>query len=100
MDTNKDTNENGNIGSNIIPDALLHTYEDADAYAGAFTYCNADAKFHRDPCAKLYIDARSKSYLHVDHDSKPDANPHADQDTNHDIHTNGNPAGMGDGRHP
>jgi len=52
-----DTNENGYIGSNIIPDALLHTYEDADAYADAFTYCNPDAKFHRDPCATLYLHA-------------------------------------------
>jgi len=52
-DDNPFTNEN--VGSDIIPDAKLHIYEGADG--DTFTYCNPDAKFHRDPCAKLYIHA-------------------------------------------
>jgi len=35
----------------------MDTNEDADSDTDAFTYCNPDAQFHRDPCAKLYLHA-------------------------------------------
>ena len=64
----------------------MDTNEDADSDTDAFTYCNPDAQFHRDPCAKLYLHADGHGCGNADCNGNPHTNSHADR--NADTYTN------------